>query len=88
MEIDATNMPQGAASPAASHDAATADRIFRRLALQILPILMFAYITSYIDRVNVSFAKLQMAQQLSFSDAVFGFGAGIFFLGYVVFEVT
>jgi MFS family permease len=87
VEIDATNMPQGAASPAPSHDAATADRIFRRLALQILPILMFAYITSYIDRVNVSFAKLQMAQQLGFSDAVFGFGAGIFFLGYVIFEV-
>ncbi len=87
VEIDATNMPPGAASPAPSHDAATADRIFRRLALQILPILMFAYITSYIDRVNVSFAKLQMAQQLGFSDAVFGFGAGIFFLGYVIFEV-
>jgi MFS family permease len=90
VELDATSLPGGAAPPASFPDAAdtaSADRIFRRLALQILPILMFAYITSYIDRVNVSFAKLQMAQQLGFSDAVFGFGAGIFFLGYVVFEV-
>ncbi len=48
---------------------------------------MFTYVTSYIDRVNVSFAKLQMASDLGFSDAVFGFGAGIFFAGYVLFEV-
>lgn len=87
MDIDAIR-PSGGAQPAIPpHDAVTEDAVFRRLALRILPILMFAYITSYIDRVNVSFAKLQMAQQLGFSDAVFGFGAGIFFLGYVVFEV-
>lgn len=83
-----TNQQSGSADAVAgAQDKTTEDRIFRRLALQILPILMFAYITSYIDRVNVSFAKLQMAQQLGFSDAVFGFGAGIFFLGYVLFEV-
>ncbi|WP_345817584.1 MFS transporter (plasmid) [Paraburkholderia sp. PREW-6R] len=79
--------PGGVPPLAATRDTAIENRIFRRLSFQILPILMFAYVTSYIDRVNVSFAKLQMAQQLGFSDAVFGFGAGIFFLGYVVFEV-
>lgn len=87
MEIDATCNPRDLAAPASAHDRAHEDRIFRRLAVQILPILMFAYVTSYIDRVNVSFAKLQMSEQLGFSDAVFGFGAGIFFLGYVIFEV-
>lgn len=87
MEIDATCNPGDLAAPASAHDLAQEDRIFRRLAVQILPVLMFAYVTSYIDRVNVSFAKLQMSQHLGFSDAVFGFGAGIFFLGYVIFEV-
>jgi D-galactonate transporter len=87
VEIDATCDPGDLAAPASAHDLAQEDRIFRRLAVQILPILMFAYVTSYIDRVNVSFAKLQMSQHLGFSDAVFGFGAGIFFLGYVIFEV-
>lgn len=68
-------------------DAARADRIFKRLALRVLPIFMFAYLASYIDRVNVSFAKLQLSQDLGFTDAVFGFGAGTFALGYVLFEV-
>lgn len=49
--------------------------------------LVFTYLVAYIDRVNVSFAALQMNGQLGFSDAVFGFGAGAFSLGYVVFEL-
>jgi MFS family permease len=61
--------------------------VFRRVAWRLLPILMVAYLCSYIDRINVGFAKLQMADALSFSDAVYGFGAGIFFLGYFLFEV-
>ena len=42
---------------------------------------------AFLDRVNVGFAKLQMAGDLQFSDAVYGFGAGIFFIGYFLFEV-
>ncbi|CAM2144017.1 MFS transporter [Paraburkholderia tropica] len=69
-------------------DAASAEwRICRRLAWQTLPVLVFTYLAAYIDRVNVSFAALQLNGQLGFSDAVFGFGAGAFSLGYVVFEV-
>jgi len=50
--------------------------------------LLFAgYVAAFLDRVNVGFAKLQMAGDLHFSDAVYGFGAGIFFLGYFVLEV-
>ncbi len=54
---------------------------------RLLPLLFVSYIVAFLDRVNVGFAKLQMASALGFSDAVYGFGAGIFFLGYFVFEV-
>src|ERR1700730_7848320 len=52
-----------------------------------MPILVIGYIVAYIDRVNVSFAKLQRLGDLKFSDSVYGVGAGIFFLGYFAFEV-
>lgn len=63
------------------------DAVYRRIAWRLLPLLMCAWLFAYIDRVNIGFAKLQMASDLGFSDAVYGFGAGIFFLGYVAFEV-
>ena len=65
----------------------TADVLYRKIARRILPILLLAYIIAYIDRVNVSFAKLQMLGDLKFSESVYGLGAGIFFLGYFLFEV-
>jgi MFS transporter, ACS family, tartrate transporter len=54
---------------------------------RLVPLLFIGYIFAYLDRVNVGFAKLQMAGELGFSDAVYGFGAGVFFLGYFLFEV-
>ena len=66
---------------------AAEDAVYARITRRILPLLMLAWLFAYIDRVNIGFAKLQMAQDLGFSDAVYGFGAGIFFLGYFVFEV-
>jgi len=48
---------------------------------------MLCYVAAYLDRVNVGFAKLQMSQQLNFSETVYGFGAGIFFVGYFLFEI-
>jgi MFS family permease len=62
-------------------------RIYARAGWRILPLLMAGWLFAYIDRVNISFARAQMAQELGFSDAVFGLGAGLFFLGYFVFEV-
>jgi ACS family tartrate transporter-like MFS transporter len=62
---------------------ATLARVTRRL----LPFLFLLFIVCYLDRVNVGFAALQMNRDLGFSPAVYGFGAGIFFLGYVLFEV-
>ncbi|HEY1410654.1 MAG TPA: MFS transporter, partial [Rhodopila sp.] len=63
------------------------DSLYARISWRILPLLMLSWLFSYIDRVNIGFAKLQMAQALHFSDAAYGFGAGIFFLGYFLFEV-
>ena len=60
---------------------------FSKVAWRLIPFLFLCYIVAFLDRVNVGFAKLQMARDLQFSDAVYGFGAGIFFIGYFIFEV-
>jgi MFS family permease len=62
-------------------------RIYGAAAWRIMPLLMAGWLFAYIDRVNISFARAQMGEQLAFSDAVFGLGAGLFFLGYFLFEV-
>ena len=54
---------------------------------RIVPFLFLLYIAAYLDRINVGFAALQMNAALGLSPAVYGFGAGIFFLGYVLFEI-
>lgn len=61
--------------------------IYRKINLRILPFLLLCYVFAYLDRVNIGFAKLQMQQDVGISDAIYGLGAGIFFLGYVMFEV-
>jgi MFS family permease len=61
--------------------------LYRRLNWRILPLLLVFYLFACLDRLNIGFAKLQMQGDLGISDAVYGFGAGIFFLGYVLFEV-
>jgi MFS transporter, ACS family, tartrate transporter len=66
----------------------TAERAaVRKIAVRLLPYLFLLYIVAFLDRVNVSFAGLDMTRDLGFSDRVFGLGAGIFFIGYVVFEI-
>jgi MFS transporter, ACS family, tartrate transporter len=62
-------------------------RTRRRIALRLLPFVFLLYVVAYVDRVNVSFANLRMSADLGFSDSVFGLGAGIFFIGYVLFEI-
>jgi D-galactonate transporter len=65
-----------------------ADRaLYFKAALRLVPLLIVCYVVAYLDRINVGFAKLQMQDALGFSDAVYGLGAGIFFIGYVLFEV-
>jgi D-galactonate transporter len=65
----------------------TEERTYRKVTIRIVPFLFICYLAAYLDRVNVGFAKLQMLHELNFSETVYGFGAGIFFLGYVLFEV-
>ena len=60
---------------------------YGKVAWRLIPFLFVCYIVAFLDRVNVGFAKLQMAPDLQFSDAVYGFGAGVFFIGYFIFEV-
>src|SRR6202140_5857827 len=59
----------------------------RRVAWRLLPVLMLGYFCAYLDRVNVGFAKLTMQNALGLSEAVFGFGAGVFFVGYFLAEI-
>jgi len=58
-----------------------------RVTWRLLPFLLLLYIVSWLDRVNVGFAKLEMNADLGFSETVYGFGAGIFFVGYALFEI-
>lgn len=60
---------------------------YRKVFWRLVPFLMLCYVVAYLDRVNVGFAKLQMSQDLGFSETVYGLGAGIFFIGYFLFEV-
>jgi MFS transporter, ACS family, tartrate transporter len=59
----------------------------RKVTLRLIPFLFALYIVAWLDRVNVGFAALQMNSDLGFSSAAFGFGSGVFFLGYCLFEV-
>lgn len=63
------------------------DATYRRVTWRLIPFLLFCYLCSYLDRINVGFAKLQMLSDLEFSETVYGLGAGIFFIGYVIFEI-
>jgi D-galactonate transporter len=60
---------------------------YSKVTWRLVPYLFVCYIFCFLDRVNVGFAKLQMQQELGFSDTVYGFAAGIFFIGYFVFEI-
>jgi Sugar phosphate permease len=61
--------------------------LYKKISWRLLPFLLICYIFAYLDRVNIGFAKLQMQSDLGFSDAVYGLGAGIFFIGYALFEI-
>ena len=68
-------------------DALQVESIYKKVTLRLIPFLFICYLAAYLDRVNVGFAKLQMLSDLKFSETVYGLGAGIFFIGYFLFEV-
>jgi ACS family tartrate transporter-like MFS transporter len=59
----------------------------RRIAKRLLPFLFLLFVIAFLDRVNVGYAALEMTKALSFSDRVFGLGSGLFFVGYLIFEI-
>jgi MFS family permease len=69
------------ASPAEPADS------YRKITWRLIPFLCLCYLASYLDRINVGFAKLQMLDTLNMSETAFGLGAGLFFVGYILFEV-
>lgn len=71
--------------PAPDND--IAERTRKRINRRLIPFLFILYIVAFLDRINVSFAGLEMTRELGFSNEVFGFGAGIFFVGYVLLEI-
>jgi ACS family tartrate transporter-like MFS transporter len=75
---------QDALSPG---EASLAERARSHVTKRLAPFLFLLYVLNYMDRVNISYASLQMTGDLGFSNAVFGFGAGIFFIGYFLFQI-
>ena len=74
-------------STAATSDVRDEDIAYARVTWRLIPLLFICYVAAYLDRVNVGFAKLQMLNDLNFSESIYGLGAGIFFIGYFLFEV-
>jgi len=67
--------------------AESSEHLYAKITWRLLPFLTVCYMFAFLDRINVGFAKLQMQGDLGLSDAVYGTGAGIFFIGYVIFEI-
>ena len=84
--VTATNRGAVPAAPVL-HSPDEITRVYSKVTWRLIPFLFVCYVASYLDRINIGFAQLQMKQDLGFSDAVYGLGAGIFFFGYFLFEV-
>lgn len=61
--------------------------LYKKITWKLIPFLCLCYLAAYLDRINIGLAKLQMASQLQLSETAFGLGAGLFFVGYILFEV-
>jgi D-galactonate transporter len=85
--IHARSLPAAAALVDSSTDRMIEGALFRKISWRIMPLVLIAYVCAFLDRINIGYAQLQMKQDLAFSDAVYGLGAGIFFVTYLLFEV-
>ena len=70
-----------------AYGSAVEQRAFRKAVMRLIPLMMVLYLVSFLDRVNIGFAALTMNADLNFTSEIYGWGAGIFFLGYVLLEV-
>ncbi|QQC66981.1 MFS transporter [Paraburkholderia ginsengisoli] len=87
MKSKSTALPVPADLAPPTDSASFESKTYAKVSRRLIPFLMLCYLGAYLDRVNVGFAKLQMLSDLRFSETVYGMGAGIFFLGYFLFEV-
>ena len=76
-----------AAPTAIPHEPASHDALIRKVAWRLMPLVMVCYLFAFFDRINISFAKFQLQGALSLSDTAYGWGASLFVIGYVLFEV-
>jgi MFS family permease len=76
-----------AAAPRYRSDVDLEARAYNKVTSRLLPFLVVCYVIAYLDRVNIGFARLQMLEDLGFTETIYGLGAGIFFIGYFLFEV-
>ncbi|WP_322046407.1 MFS transporter [Paraburkholderia sp. J67] len=87
---DSVSEPSFAPHAAVSGESASQasdDLLYRKVAWRVIPFLFVCYVVSFLDRINIGFAQLQMKHDLGFSDAMYGLGAAIFYVGYVLCEV-
>jgi MFS family permease len=84
MSTTATTIDQSQSLPPGAD---AAESVYAKVSRRLIPLLLIAYMIAFLDRINIGYAQLQMKQTLAFGDAVYGLGAGIFFLGYFLFEV-
>jgi D-galactonate transporter len=82
MNTTVLDLQKGAATPREQVDAT-----FRKVSWRLIPMLFLCYVMNYLDRINIGYAQLQMRTDLGFTDAVYGLGASMFFVGYFLFEV-
>jgi sugar phosphate permease len=74
-------------APPARADSDDSARIYRKIGWRVIPFLMLCYVFAYLDRSNIGLAKLVITEDLHFNEAIYGLGAGLFYLGYSVFEI-
>src|SRR3984893_14567 len=74
-------------SPLSQSAAGDLDAVYFKIAKRIIPFLVLLFLMAWLDRYNLGVAKLQMVKDLGFSEAVYGFGAGIVYFGYMLFEI-
>ncbi|WP_120967966.1 MFS transporter [Comamonas sp. lk] len=78
---------QGITPRQANADVDADNALYSKISWRILPLLLLCYMVAYLDRINIGYAQIQMKQTLDFGVAAYGFGAGLFFIGYFLFEV-
>lgn len=87
MTFNPSPILQGSTALGQIEDDLAARAVYRKIAFRVVPFLMLLYMVAFLDRVNISFAALTMNRDLGISDTLYGFAAGVFFLGYCLFEV-